>query len=348
MHPSISALTLALVCLVAGVVMAGERPRPLVIGHRGACGYVPEHTLASYALAIEQGADFVEPDVVATKDGALICRHDCDLGLTTDAPQKYPERKRRITIDGVESEGWFAEDFTLEEIKTLRARQSMDFRPHDQDGQHEVPTLEEMIHFVQEQSRAAGRSVGIIPETKHPTHHRQLGIPLEPKLLAMLKQFGYTDRDDPCIIQSFEIGNLKELSKQTGLRLIQLMEEPHKQPGDVIAAGGTLTYGQMMTPAGLREIATYAQLIGPWKDTILPQDNRKLGKPTSLVADAHKAGLKVIIYTLRDEPRFLAADYAGDPTAELDRWFQIGVDGLFTDFPDTAVKARQQFRPGGQ
>jgi glycerophosphoryl diester phosphodiesterase len=319
--------------------------RPVIIAHRGASGTLPEHTLAAYGLAIEQGADYVEPDVVATKDGVLICRHECELGATTDVAQKFPERTRTCTIDGVEVEGWFPADFTLAEIKTLRARQAFDFRNLEHDGQHEIPTLEEMIQFVQAKSRQAGRPVGIYPETKHPTYHDALGLSLEEPLVALLEKYGYRDRDDLCVIQSFEPTNLKKLAGKTQVRLIQLLDEAHKQPGDVLAAGGKQTYGQMMTPAGLREIAGYAGAIGAWKESILPRDKQnKLQAASSLVEDAHAAGLQVVVYTFRDEPRFLANDYRGDPKAELARWLALGIDALFTDFPLTAVQARAAAR----
>jgi glycerophosphoryl diester phosphodiesterase len=324
-------------------VFAAEKPKPVIVAHRGASGTLPEHTLPAYELAIELGADYVEPDVVATKDGVLICRHECELGATTNAPQKFPEKKRKLVIDGVESEGWFAEDFTLAEVKTLRARQAFDFRNHEFDGKYEVPTLEEMIACVQQKAAAAGRKVGIYPETKHPTHHQQIGLALERPLVKILNKYGYRDRDDLCVVQSFEIANLKQLATMTKVHLVQLMEEAHKQPGDVVAAGGTLTYGQMMRPAGLREIAKYATTIGPWKESILPRDkNNHLGQPNALIADAHAAGLAVVPYTFRNEPQFLAVEYAGDPKAEFRRWFEMGVDGLFTDFPGTAVELRRE------
>ena len=334
-------LTLLAMAVAAQGLQAAE-PVPLIVAHRGASGTLPEHTLPAYGLAIEQGADFVEPDVVATKDGVLICRHECELGATTDVAEKFPGRKRTCTIDGVEVEGWFPADFTLAEIKTLRARQAFPFRDTQYDGKYEIPTLEEMIRFVQGKSRRVGRSVGIIPEIKHSTYHDQLGLSLEEPLLKLLEQYGYRDADDPCVIQSFEVANLKELAGKTKLRLVQLMEDPKRQPADVLASGGSLTYAQMMTPDGLHNVARYAWAIGPWKETILPRDgNNRLGSPTSLIGDAHAAGLKVVPYTFRNEPRFLAAEYDNDPRAELQRWFDLDIDGLFTDFPETAVSVRQ-------
>ena len=315
----------------------------LVIGHRGACGHLPEHTLASYALAIEMGADFVEPDVVSTKDGVLICRHDCELGSTTDAAEKFPERKKTVIIDGNEMTGWFAEDFTLAEIKTLRAKERLDFRDHSRDGLYEVPTLQEVLALVKDKCREKGREIGIYPETKHPSYHRALGLSMEESLVELLKQNGYSSASDPVIIQSFEIANLRDLHEKTGLRLIQLFDEFHLQPGCRLAAGEKGTYKNMATPEGLREIASYAYGVGPWKESILPRDkNNRLEKPSTFIEDAHKAGLKVHIYTMRNENSYLAEEYAGDPREEYRRWIRMGVDGFFTDYPDTAVQVRNE------
>ena len=343
-------LTMAIVaCLMPSsfaVRATGAEPvqRPWIIGHRGACGYRPEHTLASYQLAIDMGADYVEPDLVSTKDGVLICRHDCEIGSTTDAAQTFPERRKTAIIDGQKLEGWFAADFTLAEIKSLRARERTAFRSHKYDGLFEVPTFQELIDLVQAQSRARGRSIGIIPETKHPTYHDQLGLALEKPLLKILAASGYTAADSPCVIQSFEIDNLRELSRKTKVKLLQLLGEPHQQPGDVLARRGTLTYREMQSPRGLAEVAKYAWGVGPWKETILPRDaQNRLLPATPLIDDAHRAGLAVVIYTLRNEPQYLSADDVGDPRNELRRWFKLHVDALFTDFPDTAVQARAAY-----
>ncbi|WP_211240304.1 glycerophosphodiester phosphodiesterase [Aminiphilus circumscriptus] len=335
-------LALLVVCLLAGMAAAEEMgKRFLVIGHRGACGYVPEHTLRSYELAIEMGADYVEPDLVSTKDGVLICRHECEIGATTDAAKKFPDRKKKVVIDGVEEEGWFAEDFTLAEIKTLRVKERTDFRDHSKDGLYEIPTFQEMISLVKAKEKEKGRVIGIYPETKHPSYHDAIGLSLEEPLLAVLKQNGYDRADAPVFIQSFEIDNLKELKGKTNIRLIQLFDEYDMKPGCVLAKGGTTTYRNMATPEMLKEIATYAYGIGPWKELILARDkDNKLQPETNLLQDAHAAGLAVHIYTMRNEAKYLAAEYNGDPREEYRKWIALGVDGFFTDFPDTAVQVR--------
>lgn len=324
----------------SGPLDAGEPTRPLVFGHRGACRHRPDHTLESFKLAIEQGADFVEPDLVMTIEGVLVCRHDVDLGPSTDVAAKFPDRKRTLVVGGQRVVGWPAHDFTLAEIKTLRARQPIASRDQQYNRRFEVPTFEEFLKLVATESKRQGHVIGIVTEIKHSTHHAALGLPIEAPLLKLLDAYGYRDQDSPCIIQSFEVANLKVLSKQTKLRMLQLIGGPRGRPSDIAAAGEKLTYGDMMTPAGLAEVAKYAWAIGPSKDDVLPQDKlRRLQKPTPWLTDAHTAGLKVIVYTLRDEPRFLAADYEQDPAKEYVRWRELGVDGVFTDFPDTAIKA---------
>lgn len=316
---------------------------PLIIGHRGACGYVPEHTLKSYETAIEMGADYVEPDLVSTKDGVLICRHECEIGGTTDVSVKYPDRKKKTVIDGKETEGWFAEDFTLEEIKTLRVKERTDFRDHSKDGLYSVPTFQEMISLVKEKEKEQGRTIGIYPETKHPSYHDSIGLSLEEPLLLVLSQNGMNREGAAVFIQSFEISNLKELHGKTPIRLIQLFDEFDVIPGDVMAEGGKTTYRDMSTPERLKEIAAYAYGIGPWKELILPRgSDNKLLPDTGLLQNAHKYGLKVHIYTMRNENRYLAEEYKGNPIEEYRRWIAMGVDGFFTDFPDTAVRARME------
>jgi glycerophosphoryl diester phosphodiesterase len=314
---------------------------PLVIGHRGACGYRPEHTLASYALAIDMGADYIEPDLVMTKDGVLIARHENELSMTTDVAEKFPERKTKKTIDGKEVEGWFSEDLTLAEIKSLRAREGRDKRTKMFDGVYEIPTFVEVIELAQRKSAETGRPIGLYPETKHPTYFDTIGLSLEEPLVATLKQFGYTRKESPVFIQSFETQNLKDLSAMTEVRLIQLLEDFDKQSYDLVVKGDKRTYRDLMTPEALKEIATYADGIGPWKRTILTENADKTLKPAnSLIADAHAAGLFVHAYTFRDEPQFLAPDYEGDPAREYQQVFALGLDGVFSDFPDSAVRAR--------
>jgi glycerophosphoryl diester phosphodiesterase len=314
---------------------------PLVIGHRGAAGHRPEHTLASYELAIDYGVDFIEPDLVSTKDGVLIARHENDISGTTDVAQKFPEHRATKTIDGTAITGYFTEDFTLAEIKTLRAKERLPFRNQGWNGVFEIPTFQEVIDLAQRKSRETGRVIGIYPETKHPSYFRLIGLALEPPLLKVLAANGYNDAAAPVFIQSFEVQNLKDLHALTQARLIQLLEDDKFRPYDFVAADDTRSYGDLMTPDGLAAIATYAQGIGPSKRSIVPQGpDGALLPPTSLVADAHKAGLLVHPYTFRDEPQFLAPDYRLDPIKEYLQFFRLGVDAVFSDFGDTAVRAR--------
>jgi glycerophosphoryl diester phosphodiesterase len=317
---------------------------PLVIAHRGASGYRPEHTLASYELAIEMGADFIEPDLVITRDGVLIARHENEISETTDVADR-PEFAARRTVkrvDGVEVEGWFSEDFTLAEIKTLRARQRLPFRDRSWDGRFEVPTFAEVLGLARRKSAETGRTIGVYPETKRPTYFRSLGLPLEEPLLADLEAAGFRGRDAAVYIQSFETANLKALRERTDLPLVQLLDDGG-QPYDFEADGDPgndgVTYHDLATPAGLAGIARYADGIGPNKRLILPAgpDGRLLA-PTSLIDDAHRVGLRVHPWTLRSDAPFLAPDYGGDPAREVEQLLALGVDGLFTDFPDLAVR----------
>ena len=295
---------------------------PIIIGHRGASGHRPEHTLASYRLAAEMGADFVEPDLVSTKDGVLLARHENEIGGTTDVATKFPDRKTTKTIDGQALTGWFTEDFTLAEIKTLRAKERLAFRSHQYDGQFEVPTFDEVIALAQTLGRELGRPIGVYPETKHPTYFRGIGLPLEEKLLASLDKSGWNRRDAPVFIQSFENGNLRALRPKTKVRLIQL-----------VSTAATLD------AAGLKDIATYADGLGPEKRLIVPVGaDGSLGTPTDLVSRAHAAGLLVHVWTLRIDKEFLPAGYKGRPEAEFEQFRDLGVDGLFTDFPDVAAR----------
>jgi glycerophosphoryl diester phosphodiesterase len=304
-------------------VWTAASSRPIVIGHRGASGYRPEHTLESYRLAVEMGADFIEPDLVSTKDGVLIARHENEIGATTDAADRFPDRKRTKSVDGQSITGWFSEDLTLAEIKTLRARERLAFRSHAYDGQFQVATFEEVIELAQSLGKARGRPVGIYPETKHPTYFRGIGLPLDEKLLESLQKHGWNGRDAPVFIQSFEQGNLRDLRKKTTVRLIQLVSS-----------------ATLVDDAGLKDIATYADGIGPEKRLIVPVDPQgALGKPTDLVERAHRAGLLVHVWTVRTEKEFLPAGYRGDVKAEFTQLRELGVDGVFTDFPDLAVKA---------
>jgi glycerophosphoryl diester phosphodiesterase len=301
-------------------VAAAPEPVPIVIAHRGASGHRPEHTLASYMLAIAMGADYIEPDLVSTKDGVLVARHENEIGTTTDVAAKFPSRKAVKIVDGDTMRGWFTEDFTLAELKTLRAKERLPFRSHANDGQYAVPTFDEVLALADSAGRQRGRAVGVYPETKHPTYFRSIGLPIEPKLLASLKARGLDRREAPVFIQSFESGNLEQLSKQTTVRLIYLVSEPAQ-----------------VTPSALRAIARYAYGIGANTRLVVGADSS--ASPTSLIADAHAAGLKVHVWTLRSEPTFLPKRYGGDPLAEVREMRRLGVDGIFGDFPDVVVGA---------
>lgn len=351
--------------------------RPLVIGHRGASGYLPEHTLESYKLAIEMGVDFIEPDLVVTKDGVLVARHEPMLGGTTDVANRPEFAARKVVrkVDGVDTTDWFASDFTLAEIKTLLAKQSMEERDQSMNGKFSIPTLQEIIELAKAESVQRGRAVGIYPETKHPTFHNELGLGLEDRLLEALKGAGWTEKSSPVIIQSFEVANLKYLRGKTQVRLVQLVDAddvdkdgnivlaaPYAEPYDFVVAGDKRTFKDLVSKEGLREVKTYADGVGPWKPYILPskqidkngdgkpddlnndgkidERDRVLMAPTSVVADAHAAGLFVHTWTFRSEPRRLASNFDGDPGEEYKAFFALGVDGLFSDFPDAAVKAR--------
>nr|WP_228275302.1 glycerophosphodiester phosphodiesterase [Sphingosinithalassobacter tenebrarum] len=318
--------------------------RPIVIAHRGASGERPEHTLLSYDLAIDQGADFIEPDLVSTKDGVLVARHENNITDTTDVADhaEFADRKTTKTIDGRQETGWFTEDFTLAELRTLRARERLpQLRPGNTayDGQAAIPTFAEVIALAQRRSAELGRVIGVYPETKHPGYFASIGLPLEPALLAALREAGWDSAEAPVFIQSFEVANLKALRAETSVRLIQLLA-----PGGSPPDGGTESYAAMITPEGLAEIATYAFGIGPEKHMILPDWNRE---PTSLVADAHAAGLRVHPWTFRAENMFLPQPLRGPGISpdgamerEIARYIAIGVDGFFTDYPYRGVQGR--------
>ena len=369
----LSAVVLA--ALIAPLAQAKKKPgsesSPLIIGHRGASGYVPEHTLESYKLAIRLGADYIEPDLVATKDGVLIARHepiigDSDPSTTGDSTDvgEHPEfasREKTRTLDGIPTKGFWASDFTLAEIKTLGARQTRGGRPTEFNGKFKVPTFGEIIDLAKHQSQRRGRTVGIYPETKHPTFHQDLGLALEPRLVAALKKHGLNRSNAAVFIQSFEQANLKQLNKRTPVRLIQLVDAndtdangnptyapPFDRPYDWTASGDPQltgrTFGFFATNAGLDEIKTYADGIGPWKVYIVPTTGGGGGDikpPTDLVQRAHARGLLVHTWTFRDDA--FPTGYPGGPIEEYLNVFQLGVDGVFSDFPDTAVAAREIF-----
>jgi glycerophosphoryl diester phosphodiesterase len=324
--------------------IAAIKKSPLVIGHRGASGHRPEHTLASYQLAIEMGADYIEPDLVMTKDKVLVARHENEISETTDAASKFPDKKTTKTVDGQEITGWFIEDLTLAELKTLKANERLKFRNNSYDGKFEVPTLAEILTFVKEKSLEHNREIGIYPETKHPTYFRSIGLPLEEALIAELEKFDMNKKDSKVFIQSFELSNLKMLKKLTPLPLVFLVGGAKEVPYDHVVANNKTTYGDMMKPAYLKELSATVAGIGPDKRLIVPTGLLGiLKKPTTLVKDAHAAGLLVHPYTFRNEKQFLHLAYRGDPQKEYLQFYKLGVDGLFSDFTDEAVKARKTF-----
>jgi glycerophosphoryl diester phosphodiesterase len=362
------ALTLLLIAGIFAGPSAAHRDRPhgashhpgahrvLIIGHRGSAGYRPEHTLAAYELGARMGADYIEPDLVTTKDHVLVARHEPNITDTTDVAShpEFASRKTTKTIDGVTQTGWFTDDFTLAELKTLRAKERLpDVRQRNTlyDGRYQVPTFQEIIDLVKRLDRELHRDIGIYPETKHPTYFRAEGLPLEELLVQTLNRNGLNHRGAKVFVQSFEISNLKALNKVLRVPLVQLLDSPDVKPGDVLAAGGTTTYGDLATAAGLKGVAKYADGVGPFKDYIIPRDasGHSLA-PTSFVADAHAAGLVVHPYTFRNENQFLPLEdrRGADPNAygnafaEDQRFFAAGVDGIFTDNPDTGVAARNE------
>ncbi len=307
-----------------------QRP-PTVIAHRGASGYRPEHTLAAYALAIEQGADAIEPDVVSSSDGVLVARHENEISGTTDVATKpeFADRRTTKTIDGADITGWFTEDFTLAELRTLRTRERLPaLRPTSTayDGQQPIPTLAEILDLARRVRTVRGEPVGVVPETKHPTYFAALGLALEEPLVADLERAGL-DRSR-VLVQSFEMGNLRRLRTMTDVRLLQLVD---RRDAD------------LATPGGLRTIAGYADAVGVARDLLIPRDAAGfLLEPTNVIKDAHDAGLKVVGWTFRRENSFLPADYRssadpagiGDLAGEINRFLDAGMDAFFTDNPD--------------
>jgi glycerophosphoryl diester phosphodiesterase len=354
---------------------------PLVIAHRGASGYLPEQTLEAYARAIELGADVIEMDLVSTKDGVLIARHDPNLAISTDVAKhaRFASRKKTIKVDGETQTGWFSNDFTLAEIKTLGGISTDAERPQEFNGKFKIVTFQEIIDFAKAKSKETGRTIAIYPESKNPTYFRDLGLPLEDKMIAAINAAGWNSKTAPIYVQSFEPGSLKYMkSKGLNTRLIQLIDGdgidmktgamtyavPVDRPYEWTKAGDKRNFDVMVTPAGLAEIKTYADGIGPWKRYIVsikgsvgadgkPLDVNKDGKindadatsvsPTTLIADAHKAGLFVHPFTFRNESRRLAADYNKDGKNEYAIYYKLGVDGVFTDFTDTALAARADY-----
>jgi glycerophosphoryl diester phosphodiesterase len=371
---------------MAGCSSMGPLPRrtldghaPLVIAHRGASGYLPENTLEAYQRAIDLGADAIEPDLISTRDGELIASHYPNLAMNTDVASRpeFATRKRaNWPVDGELQSGWFAHDFTLAEIKTLGVVATDPERPQQYNGRFRIATLQEVIDLVKAESKRLGRSIAIYPESKNPTYHRDLALPLEDKLISAIDSAGWNSRAAPVFVQSFEPGSLKEMrAKGLKVRMVQLIDAdgydfrtggltyapPFHRPYDWEKSGDPRLFRDMVTPAGLAEIRTYADGIGPWKPYVVPvkghlDDAGNLkdidgdgkidlrdaftGTPTSLVDDAHKLGLFVHAFTFRNESRHLAHSYLGDPHAEYLQFYRLGVDGVFSEFPDTAIAAR--------
>jgi glycerophosphoryl diester phosphodiesterase len=358
----LSLLSGAMLALVAGASTVVAEPstssdhpevRPLVVGHRGASGYRPEHTLAAYELAARMGADYVEPDLVTTKDGVLVARHEPEIGGTTDVAShpEFASRRTTKSLDGVATTGWFTEDFTLRELKTLRATERIPQLRQENtifNGRYQVPTFQEVIDLTKRLSRELRRDIGIYPETKHPTYFRKQGLALEPRLVEVLNRNGLNRDNAKVFVQSFEVSNLKALDRQLRVALVQLTSATGA-PFDFIDTGDPRTYADLVTAAGLREVARYADGVGPEKLQVIPRDAAgNLTTPTNLVRDAHAAGLEVHPYTFRAENNFLPtnlrssanlADY-GNLFAELGAYFSAGVDGVFTDNSDIGIASR--------
>ncbi|WP_328482977.1 glycerophosphodiester phosphodiesterase [Streptomyces sp. NBC_00377] len=336
-------------------------PVPTIIGHRGASGYRPEHTFGSYELALDLGADIVEAgDLVPTRDGHLVCRHEPEIGGTTDVADHPEFAGRRTTkvLDGVSTTGWFTEDFTLAELKTLRAVERIPAnRPHNTlyNGRWEIPTFEEVLKWQDEQTRKRGKQVWIYPETKHPTYFRRLGLGLEERVAKLLHKHGKDRKNSPVIVQSFEPSSIQRLNKLVDNPLVVLLSGATSRPWDFVEAGDPRTVADLVTRAGLREIAGYAQGIGPTLDLVIPKDAAgNLTTPTTLVKDAHAVGLILHPYTMRNENPFLPtgfrkgtdADAYGDSFGAFRTYFATGIDGVFTDNPDTGLLARADFVNG--
>jgi glycerophosphoryl diester phosphodiesterase len=347
---------------VAGAVpdpANGPKPHkdePLVIGHRGASGYRPEHTLASYELAIEQCADYIEPDLVSTKDGVLVARHENFINETTDVANhpEFASKKTTKTVDGTTLTGWFTEDFTLAELKTLRAVERLPLvRPQNTayNGRFEIPTLQEVIDLARNSRTCDGKVVGIYPETKHPSYFDSIGLSLEEPLVATLDANGYYGARAPVYIQSFEVSNLQQLATMTQVPLVQLLDCSGR-PWDFTTAGDPRTYADLAGPAGLDFIATYADGVGACKNLLIPRDAAgNLTSPTPVIADAHARGLLVHGWTFRRENQFLPAQYRvgtdpnayGDLEGEILAFLTAGMDGFFTDQPDVGATAANDY-----
>ncbi|MER5556314.1 glycerophosphodiester phosphodiesterase [Streptomyces sp. NPDC002793] len=337
-----------------------DLPVPTVVGHRGASGYRPEHTLGAYQLALDMGAHIVEQDLVPTKDGHLVCRHENDITGTTDVAEhpEFASRKATKKVDGVPLTGWFTEDFTLAELKTLRAKERIPGNRQENtlyDGRWEIPTFEEVLRWADKEGRRRGKPVWLYVETKHPSYFRGLGLGLEEPLARLLRRHGRHRANSPLILQSFEPGSMRRLSELVSTPRVVLLSGPKERPWDFVEAGDPRTVADLVKPAGLRWIASFAQGIGPTLDLVIPRDGAgRLTTPTTLVEDAHARGLILHPYTMRNENAFLPADFRrgtdpnayGDVFGALRAYFEAGIDGIFSDNPDTALLAAADFARG--
>ncbi|WP_419993501.1 glycerophosphodiester phosphodiesterase [Streptomyces boninensis] len=333
-------------------------PVPAVVGHRGASGYRPEHTLGSYELALAMGADIVEQDLVITKDGHLVCRHEPEIGGTTDVADhpEFADRKKTKNLDGRDTPGWWAEDFTLAELKTLRAIERIPANRQENtiyNGRWEVPTFEEVLKWADKKERETGRKVWLHIETKHPTFFIKQGLPLEPPLAKLLKKYGRDGRRAPNFVQSFEPSSIQRLKKLVSCPGVVLLSTASSRPYDFVVAGDPRTVADLIKPEGLKWMAEFAKGIGPTLDLIIPKDaSGKLLEPTTLVKDAHAAGLVLHPYTMRNENTFLPLDFKrgddpnayGDAFGAFKTYYATGIDGIFSDNPDTAKLAAEDLR----
>ncbi|MFE3525956.1 glycerophosphodiester phosphodiesterase [Streptomyces sp. NPDC059161] len=335
-----------------------DLPVPYVIGHRGTAGYRPEHTLGSYQHALDLGAHVIEQDLVPTKDGHLVCRHENDISATTnvgDHPE-FAARRTTKSVDGTAITGWFTEDFTLAELKTLRAKERIPGnRRHNTlyDGRWDVPTFEEVLRWAQEQGRRLGRRIWLHSETKHPTYFRGIGLPLEDRVAGLLRRYGRHRADSPQFLESFEPSSIQRLAELVDTPSVVLLSNAGTKPWDFVVSGDRRTVDDLVKPEGLRWIGSYAQGIGPTLDLIIPKDAAgKLTRPTTLVRDAHRQGLILHPYTMRNENTFLPADFRrgtdpnayGDAFGAFKTYFATGIDAVFSDNADTALLAANDFR----
>lgn len=318
--------------LLGATGASAQRPSdkyPLIIGHRGASGYLPDHTIEAYELAVVQGADYIEPDFVPSKDGYLFARHEPELSLSTNVADVFPDRKTKKVIDGREMEGWFSEDFTHDEIKQLRARQPFAFRDQSHNDKYGIPTLAEVLAVRASLSRQHKRRIGMIPELKHPDYYRNHLFPMEGWMAQIMEAWALDRAGSPLIYQAFDAASVREMNEKLPNIEGVLLLEGNADVSDT----------------ALKAIKAYADAIGPPKTLIIPVKDGKAGPPTDLVQRAHRIGLKVYPYTLRPEKQFLPASYGGDPAKEYCQFAAVGVDGIFTDTPDRALKAFSESCP---